>query len=133
MRRTGTDRPLLFSFGFLDGVSNPAIIGFDKNPPPGPAPVRAGVILLGQDGDLRKDQRDPWQVDGSFLAFRLLFQRVPEFDEFVFANRLQLPGLSEKEGADLFGARLVGRWKSGAPLDLAPFFDDPDLARDESR
>jgi hypothetical protein len=58
---------------------------------------------------------------------------VPEFDEFVFANRLQLPGLSDKEGADLFGARLVGRWKSGAPLDLSPFFDDPDLARDESR
>ena len=92
------------------------IIGFDKNPPPGPAPIHAGVILLGEDGDPSKDQRDPWMVDGSFLAFRHLLQTVPEFDEFVNKNRLQLPGLTEKEGADLFGARLVGRWKSGKYL-----------------
>ncbi|KAF6747547.1 peroxidase TAP [Ephemerocybe angulata] len=120
-------------FGYLDGVSNPAIIGFDTNPPPGPAPVRPGVLLLGQDGDENKDGRDPWMADGSFLVFRQLFQNVPEFDEFVNTNRLQLPGLSPKEGADLFGARLVGRWKSGAPIDLTPFFDDPELADDPLR
>lgn len=106
------DQPVR-SFGYLDGISNPAIIGFDKNPPPGPAPVSAGVILLGQEGDENKEGREPWMADGSFLVFRELSQNVPEFDEFVDANRLQLKGLSPKEGADLFGARLVGRWKSG--------------------
>jgi len=25
----------------------------------------------------------------------------------------------------ILGARLVGRWKSGAPIDLSPFKDDP--------
>ncbi|KAJ2930780.1 dyp-type peroxidase, partial [Candolleomyces eurysporus] len=120
-------------FGYLDGVSNPTIIGFDKNPPPGPKPVQAGVILLGQEGDQNKNDREPWMIDGSFLAFRHLLQNVPEFDEFVNKNRLQLPGLTEKEGADLFGARLVGRWKSGAPVDLTPFIDDPDLAANPLR
>ncbi|KDR71616.1 hypothetical protein GALMADRAFT_143869 [Galerina marginata CBS 339.88] len=101
-------------FGYLDGVSNPAIIGFDTNPPPGPAPIRAGAIILGQDGDNSISERAPWMVDGSFLVFRYLFQKVPEFDDFVFRNRLKGPGMSDKEGADLLGARLIGRWKSGA-------------------
>ncbi|KDR71618.1 hypothetical protein GALMADRAFT_159433 [Galerina marginata CBS 339.88] len=120
-------------FGYLDGVSNPAIIGFDTNPPPGPAPVRAGAIILGQDGDESKTERAPWMVDGSFLVFRYLFQKVPEFDDFVFRNRLKGPGMSDKEGADLLGARLIGRWKSGAPVDLSPFQDDPELGADPQR
>ncbi|KAF9484599.1 Dyp-type peroxidase [Pholiota conissans] len=118
-------------FGYLDGISNPAIVGFDKNVPPGPAPIDAGHVLLGETGDALP--RDPWMVDGSFLVFRYLFQKVPEFDDFVDRNALQLPGLTRKEGADLLGARLVGRWKSGAPLDLTPFMDDPELGPDPSK
>jgi hypothetical protein len=99
------------SFGYLDGVSNPAIVEFDKNIPPGPAPINAGHILLGETGDTLP--RDPWMVDGSFLVFRYLFQKVPEFDDFLDRNALKMPGLTRKDGADLLGARLVGRWKSG--------------------
>jgi Dyp-type peroxidase family len=122
-------------FGYLDGVSNPAIIDFDTNPPPGPAPIHAGVIVLGHDGDLKKNTRDPWMVDGSFLVFRHLFQKVPEFDAFVQerAKKLVRPGITEQQAADLLGARLVGRWKSGAPLDLTPFEDDADLGPDPDR
>lgn len=97
----------------MDGVSNPAIIDFDKNPAPGPAPIRAGAIITGRDGDAKKDKRDPWMVDGSFLVFRLLFQRVPEFDEFLNQNPIDMPGMSKAEGSELLGARMVGRWKSG--------------------
>lgn len=103
------------SFGYLDGVSNPAIIGFDTNPPPGPAPIRPGVIVVGHDGDPNVKDRDDWMIDGSFFVFRYLFQKVPEFDDFVDRNKLNMPGLTEKENADLLGARLVGRWKSGQP------------------
>ncbi|KAF9002157.1 peroxidase TAP [Cyathus striatus] len=120
-------------FGYLDGVSNPAVIGFGKNPNPGPAPVRPGAVILGHEGDKSKDKRDGWMVDGSFLVFRYLFQRVPEFDDFLDRNALKVPGLSHKEGTDLLGARLVGRWKSGAPIDLTPFRDDPNLANDPQR
>lgn len=41
--------------------------------------------------------------------------------------------LTFPQGAALFGARLVGRWQSGAPLDLAPLFDDPELGADFTR
>ncbi|KAF8151502.1 hypothetical protein B0H34DRAFT_131748 [Crassisporium funariophilum] len=120
-------------FGYLDGVSNPQIVGFDKNPPPGPAPIRAGAILVGEDGDLNKDSREPWMVDGSFLVFRYLFQKVPEFDDFVDRNALKGPGMTKEQGADLLGARLIGRWKSGAPIDITPFQDDPALGADPQR
>ncbi|KAF9530789.1 DyP-type peroxidase [Crepidotus variabilis] len=122
-------------FGYLDGVSNPAVIGFDKDPAPGPKPVPAGKILLGHDGDANRDKREPWMVDGSFLVFRYLFQKVPEFDDFVerSSGRLVRPGLDKKEAADLLGARLVGRWKSGAPIDITPFHDNPHLAENPQR
>jgi len=112
-------------------VSNPAIIGFDTNPPPGPAPIRPGVVLLGQPGDetvardgtVTPNPRDPWMVNGSYLVFRYLFQKVPEFDEFVFnkAEILRTPNMSKQEAADLLGARMVGRWKSGMPY--SPLID----------
>ncbi|CAE6541043.1 unnamed protein product [Rhizoctonia solani] len=38
-----------------------------------------------------------------------------------------------KLAVDLFAARFVGRWKSGAPLPLAPFRDNPDLGKDPKR
>ena len=35
--------------------------------------------------------------------------------------------------ADILGARMVGRWKSGAPLRITPLVDDPVLAEDPLR
>ncbi|TFK38402.1 hypothetical protein BDQ12DRAFT_651384 [Crucibulum laeve] len=123
-------------FGFLDGISNPTIIGFDDaNANPGPKPIKPGFILTGRDGDADKPKREtaPWTVDGSFLAFRYLFQKVPEFNDFLKKNPISKDGLSPEEGSELLGARLVGRWKSGAPIDITPFKDDPALAADSKR
>ncbi|KAJ7576297.1 Dyp-type peroxidase [Mycena floridula] len=119
-------------FGFLDGISNPSVIDFDKNPPPGPKPVRAGALLCGHPGDLTST-RPSWSFDGSFLVFRYLFQLVPEFDQFLRQNPVVEPGLSPEEGSELRGARFVGRWKSGAPIDVTPLKDDPALAKDPQR
>lgn len=41
--------------------------------------------------------------------------------------------LTPEQGVNLFAARMVGRWKSGAPIDLAPVFDDPALGDDWHR
>ncbi|GLB42843.1 putative peroxidase [Lyophyllum shimeji] len=119
-------------FGFLDGISNPSVIGFDTSPIPGPKQVPAGVLVTGHDGDVGPTRPD-WAVDGSYLTFRYLFQNVPEFNQFLKENPVPLPGLTPEEGSELLGARLVGRWKSGAPIDLTPFNDDPELADDPQR
>lgn len=118
-------------FGFLDGISDPAVQGFDTNPFPGQQTVRQGIVLLGREGD--GVSRPPWALDGSFLAFRFLFQLVPEFDKFTKDNALSFPGLTREEGAELLGARLMGRWKSGAPIDITPLKDDKELAIDPNR
>ncbi|MCJ1437601.1 hypothetical protein MMC27_006988 [Xylographa pallens] len=116
-------------FGFLDGISQPAIQGFDTNPNPGQETVPPGTILLGREGDTVT--RPSWAMDGSFISFRYLFQLVPEFNEFLKANAIS--GLPVEQGSELLGARLVGRWKSGAPIDLTPEKDDPALGVDPLR
>nr|WAW38308.1 DyP-type peroxidase [Cyanosporus caesius] len=98
-------------FGYLDGISQPAVAGFDIDPNPGQETVRQGIILLGRDGDTV--QRPAWALDGSFLVLRYLFQLVPEFNAFKNQNALKIPGLSLAKGSELLGARMFGRWKSG--------------------
>lgn len=95
----------VYSFGFLDGVSQPAVQGVDTTTNPGQETVRQGIILLGRKGDAQK--RPSWALDGSFLAFRYLPQLVPEFNAFLGSK--PVPGVN----AEQLGARLVGRWKSG--------------------
>ncbi|KAK7062703.1 dye-decolorizing heme-containing peroxidase [Paramarasmius palmivorus] len=118
-------------FGYMDGIGQPAIKGFVLGPLPGQAEIDPGVILTGEDGDSLT--RPSWAKGGSFLAFRQLKQRVPEFNKFLSDNVLAVPGLTQQENIDLLGARMVGRWKSGAPIDLAPLHDDPVLAADPQR
>ncbi|KAI0521243.1 hypothetical protein F5B22DRAFT_662354 [Xylaria bambusicola] len=130
-------------FGFNDGLSQPAVENVDAGviSEPGEAPVRQGVILLGRKGDdglvfppgtpPQHVTRPSWALDGSFLAFRYLKQLVPEFDTFLQENALKgiPPAPGNPTGADLLGARLVGRWKSGAPIDLTPLRDNPAFAK----
>lgn len=52
----------------------------------------------------------------------------PEFNKFVADN-----AAANAMSPDLLGARIVGRWKSGAPVDLTPTQDDPVLAADPFR
>ncbi|KAF8151771.1 peroxidase TAP [Crassisporium funariophilum] len=128
-------------FGFLDGISNPVVNGFDTVINPGPKTVDPGVVVTGHTGDNDRSgnpvTRADWAVDGSFLAFRYLFQQVPEFDDYLKTHPLTKDGngkdLTPEEGSELLGARIVGRWKSGAPIDITPFEDDPKLAVDPTR
>jgi deferrochelatase/peroxidase EfeB len=121
----------------LDGISNPVVTGFDTVINPGPHPVQPGVVITGQTGDPGLAIRKPWSVDGSFLAFRFLGQLVPEFNNFLNKNALKKNGagtvLSPEEGSALLGARIVGRWKSGAPIDITPLHDDPALGTDPTK
>lgn len=111
-------------FGFLDGISQPGVEGFTTNPVNGQVVVPAGIILAGEDGDPTTD-RPAWALDGSFLAFRQLEQLVPEFDAFLLDNAVFVTGINTtEEGAELLGARMMGRWKSGTPVELSPLQDN---------
>lgn len=99
-------------FGYLDGISQPALAGFNIMPKPGQQVVPPGVILTGALGDTLALQRPSWMKDGSFMAFRQLQQLVPEFDAFKETTAPNVTGLTRKESIDLFGARMIGRWKS---------------------
>lgn len=118
-------------FGYLDGVSQPAVAGFNINPVPGQQLINAGVILVGEVGDTLQSVRPAWAKDGSFLVFRQLQQFVPEFDQFLRdwapPAPASMPGMTLAQRADLLGARMMGRWKSGAPVDLTPLVDNPAL------
>ncbi|PSR77990.1 hypothetical protein PHLCEN_2v7617 [Hermanssonia centrifuga] len=120
-------------FGFLDGISNPAISGFSMNVLPGQAIVPPGIILIGRPGDATI--RPPWTLDGTFMAFRRLQQKVPEFNKWTLDNAIQNEAktLTVQQGADYLSARMFGRWKSGAPTDLSPEVDDPTLGADPQR
>lgn len=97
-------------FGYMDGISQPAVQGFTSSPTPGQHVAPPGLFLLGHDGD--STTRPTWATGGSFLAFRQLKQLVPEFKKFLADNPLQVDGLSTEAGSELLGARMVGRWRS---------------------
>lgn len=62
-----------------------------------------------------------------FAGGRYLFA-FAEFTKFVADQAAE-----NEVSPDLLGARIIGRWKSGAPVDLAPTEDDPALAIDPTR
>jgi Dyp-type peroxidase family len=147
-RETGTTRPERGHehFGFRDGISNPGVRGLtpranplDENQGlPGQDLLWPGAFVFGYPGqDPKKPFKEkgpephlaqPWMRDGSYMVFRRLKQLVPEFNAFLDAQ-------AALHGTDpvLLGARMVGRWRSGAPVMLAPLQDDPALGADPTR
>ena len=116
-------------FGYRDGISQPAIRGLTRrstsNPDqglPGQDLLWPGEFVFGYPGQDPSDpvrqgppphMAAPWLRNGSYMVFRRLEQKVPEFRRFVADHAAGL-GME----ADLLGARMFGRWKSGAPLEL---------------
>lgn len=103
-------------FGFRDGVSQPLIVGVDHD-----KRVNNYDRFYPEDFvlfDLTGDQS--WANNGSFLAFRKLEQDVHEFWSFMKRTcEKRATGLSPEHLA----AKIVGRWKSGAPITEFPKFD----------
>jgi Dyp-type peroxidase family len=127
---TGHVRPGLAKghehFGWLDGVSQPGVKGL-TDPFPGQRLIDPGHFVFGYPGQAAPPPL-PWMNNGSFMVFRRLNQLVPEFSNFILSAAGSL-------GVDpvLLGARLVGRWKSGAPMALTPSQDDTALGADPNQ
>jgi len=141
-------------FGFRDGISQPAIR--NANPPDerlgvleqdrAENTVEPGEFLFGytnQYGELPHGPCVDAELDragilaphpawsgmvhdfgrnGSYLVWRQLEEHAHEFWRTIHANAADDPAARTKLAAKFFG-----RWPSGAPLALAPDFDDPKL------
>jgi len=113
-------------FGWQDGISQPAIDGITTTPFSGQRMIDPGRFVFA--GTNAPALQEPWMANGSLMVFRRLKQLVPEFDAFIQQEAATL-------GMDpvLLGARLVGRWKSGAPLANTPMQDDTSVAADPNQ
>jgi Dyp-type peroxidase family len=73
--------------------------------------------------------------NGTYLVLRKLRQDVAGFWKFIEENS-RIPGKSPEENEankELLAAKLVGRWRSGAPVTMCPMKDDPELGADPAR
>jgi Dyp-type peroxidase family len=119
-------------FGYRDRMSQPEIEGMGTTPTPGTgAPLKPGEFFLGYPDESGPGpalpQPEILSRNGSFLAYRRMDEHVGRFRDFLRQN-----GATPEE-QELVAAKLMGRWRSGAPLVLAPTKDDPELAKDPQR
>lgn len=112
-------------FGFADGISQPALdVANLADPKPGQDVVDPGLFVFGYGS--KATPPVAWMKNGSFMVFRRLRQLVPEFAAYLESQAATL-------GMDpvLLGGRMLGRWKSGAPMELTPLQDDIALGADD--
>ena len=119
-------------FGYHDRLSEPAIEGTGEVPTPGSGPpLKPGEFFLGYPDEAGEPgplpQPEVLSRNGSFLAYRRLEEHVGLFREFLQQNG------DTPEEQELIAAKLMGRWRSGAPLVLAPETDNAPLGADPQR
>jgi Dyp-type peroxidase family len=139
-------------FGFRDGISQPSVAGLNKPAPRIEDMIKAGEFVLGYENEYGYRTRLPgilrvedpskqlWEhpddptnrkafgKNGTYLVFRKLSQNVKRFEDFLDENSIGPSGIVDGYKRELVAAKLVGRWRSGAPLVLAPDHDIPALA-----
>src|SRR6476659_4603870 len=119
-------------FGYRDRLTTPSIDGIGDIATPGSGPpLKAGEFFLGYTDESGftppLPQPEILSRNGSLLAYRRFHQHVGAFRDF-----LRQHGETPEE-QELVAAKLMGRWRSGAPLVLAPDKDDPALGADIQR
>lgn len=120
------------SFGFKDGIGQPPVEGSGiPSSNPKERPIKAGEFILGyadETGSLPPmPTPDVLGKNGTYVVFRKLHTRVAAYRQYLRAKA------SSREEEALLGAKMVGRWQSGAPLTLSPQRDDPKLGADRHR
>lgn len=127
-------------FGFKDGISQPGIHPFTTASKIGPSSVPAGEFIIGYEdatGHISgqpvdapppapsgynplptpppKDPLPEWMHNASFVVYRKLQQDVGGFRDSMTSTAPTF-GITP----DQLGAKVVGRWPSGAPMEHVP-------------
>jgi Dyp-type peroxidase family len=119
-------------FGYRDRLTQPYIEGAGLEPTPGSGPaLRAGEFILGYPDEegppVNLPQPEALSRNGCYMAYRRLQEHVGAFREFLRSQG------ETREAQELAAAKLMGRWRSGAPLALSPDRDDAALGGDMQR
>ena len=105
-------------FGFKDGISQPAIEGDDSPSTGAHQAVPAGEFVLGYPDALgNTNGADTKWNNGSYVVFRRLRQDVAHFRQLITAG---VPNANPAVAGDELGAKMIGRWTSGAPIEKYP-------------
>ncbi|MEV0900048.1 Dyp-type peroxidase [Actinoplanes sp. NPDC049802] len=120
------------SFGFKDGIGQPAVEGVaGTHAITGEPPIKAGEFILGypdETGSLPPmPSPDVLGRNGTYVVFRKLHTRVAAYRRYLRERA------ANRQEETLLGAKMVGRWQSGAPLAVTPDRDDPELGADPRR
>ncbi|HXJ03012.1 MAG TPA: Dyp-type peroxidase [Micropepsaceae bacterium] len=134
-------------FGFHDGITTPVIEGIKPDSETNLS-IKPGEFIFGYQNEYHRYPTSPlihraldplshlkldvegsgmadFGRNGSYLVFRQLRQDVFGFWSFIEKAARELDGTSQKR--DWLAAKMVGRWRSGAPLVLSPDADDASL------
>jgi deferrochelatase/peroxidase EfeB len=135
--------PNVIHFGYEDGISQPRIEGAPSGTAASAAPGTPPGALLslaaaapGDDPDDRPIvpawnfilvastpppppgyNAHPFLVNGSFGAFRVLYQDVEQFNVLIASD----------PNPEKLAAKMCGRWRDGTPLEVSPDGPDPSL------
>jgi Dyp-type peroxidase family len=134
-------------FGFADPISQPPIEGADAPLYPGDGVLEAdgtwralkpGEFLLGYEDEVGPEGTqapEPFELrlNGTYMVFRKLYQDVAAFRRYLATAGKALYGSDDEYHQDLVAAKMMGRWRSGCPVDLSPDKDDPAIAADPHR
>ena len=133
-------------FGFADPISQPPIEGVDAPSYPGDGvleadgtwrPLKPGEFLLGYEDEAGPDgtqvpEPRELRLNGTYMVFRKLYQDVAAFRRYLATAAKALYGSDDEYHQELVAAKMMGRWRSGCPVDLSPEKDDPAIAADPS-
>jgi len=133
-------------FGFVDGMSQPKISGFEelasgksRKEPPAFNILKPGEFILGYDNEYDKQPFSPVYRDGtkeidigrngSYMVFRQLEQRVKEFWEFIYEVAKTNIHFADKDPIYI-ASKMMGRFPNGNPLALVDDAGSPALGTD---
>jgi deferrochelatase/peroxidase EfeB len=95
------------------------------------ASVKAGEFIMGYPDENGQTATHPepevLRRNGTFIAFLKFHIRVAAFQKYLREQT------SSPEEEELIAAKMVGRWRSGAPLVLTADHDEPALGTDPNR
>jgi Dyp-type peroxidase family len=120
------------SFGFKDGIGQPSVEGSGRPPSSSKErPLKAGEIILGYPDETGELPPMPTPAvlgrNGTYVVFRKLHTKVAAYRQYLRDRA------ASRSDEAVLGAKMVGRWQSGAPLALSPDNDDPELGADARR